>query len=261
MMEALFFGEPSHRLYGVYHPPQRVRTVATGVLLCYPAGGEYIRIHRAYRWLADQLAARGFHVLRFDYTGQGNSAGTFGQAGLGRWITDASVALEELVASTGIAQVCVLGVRIGALVAAALAPRPEVRRLVLWEFDPRGSTYCDELLRHLDRTEPAPDGAVEDGPHPLPILGFPWPSDFLEELSDHVAETAPLRTGQAVLLVSAAPAPQVRPFADRCRAAGAVLDVRVIDSPTNWTSIDDMGGLYLPVPTLEELVEWLDAEA
>ena len=45
------------------------------MVFCNPLGFEGVIAYRAYRRLADDLTARGFFVLRFDYDGEGDSAG------------------------------------------------------------------------------------------------------------------------------------------------------------------------------------------
>ena len=66
------------------------------MVLCYPWGSEYIHAHRALRQLATRLSMAGFHTLRFDYFGTGDSAGEMEDADLGVWEDDIETAIEEL---------------------------------------------------------------------------------------------------------------------------------------------------------------------
>src|SRR4029077_6329596 len=73
--DAFWFGPPDRRAFGWYHAPLGApRDMA--VVLCPSLGHESVCTHRAYRPLAEQLATLGFPVLRFDYHGTGDSAGT-----------------------------------------------------------------------------------------------------------------------------------------------------------------------------------------
>jgi pimeloyl-ACP methyl ester carboxylesterase len=257
-MEALFFGAPDHPLYGVYHPPVRARHDNAGVVLCYPVGQEYIRIHRAFRWLAAQLAGQGFHVLRFDYTGQGDSIGDFADARLSRWIEDARQAVDELVAAAGVDRVDVVGLRAGTLIAAAVADLLVVRRLVLWEPRKSGAVFRDELMEaHV--TSGLPPEALVDESGLLAIQGFAYAPEFLDDLAVArypVGQSTPI---DALLLVSAMPIVGLDATVAHHMSAGTRVDARVVDSPTNWNSIDDMGGLFLPMEPMRAIVEWLDA--
>ena len=83
----LHFGPVGSPLFGCYHPPDGAAR-RSGVVLCYPFGQEYVRAHRAFRLLANRLASVGFHVLRFDYHGCGDSSGGRGRGDLSRWKSD-----------------------------------------------------------------------------------------------------------------------------------------------------------------------------
>ena len=72
-MRPFYFGDSEEALYGVYHSPQGEHR-DEGVVLCAPFGQEAMRTHRALRQLATLLTKRGYHVLRFDYRGTGDSA-------------------------------------------------------------------------------------------------------------------------------------------------------------------------------------------
>ncbi|HEY0931432.1 MAG TPA: alpha/beta hydrolase [Gemmatimonas sp.] len=254
----MFFGPPDRQLYGVYHPPARARADNAGVVLCYPIGQEYIRIHRAFRWLANQLAGQGFHVLRFDYSGQGDSAGDFGDARMAAWIEDARMAVGELVSAAGASQVDVVGLRAGTLVAAGVADLPVVRRLVLWEPRESGAAFRDELMAAHVSSELPPEAQVDEWGM-LAIQGFAYSPSFLDDLAASGFPAAPARGLEAMLLVSAIPVAGLEAMVAGAVATGVKVDARLVDSPTNWTSIDDMGGLFLPMEPMRAIVEWLDA--
>ena len=68
---ALFFGE-GERLFGSHHAATAARAAC---LLVPPFGHEAIRSHRAFRQLSMILAGTERHVLRFDFSGCGDSFG------------------------------------------------------------------------------------------------------------------------------------------------------------------------------------------
>ena len=73
--------------------------------------------------LLEQLAAQGWHVLRFDYFGTGDSAGEFDEADLTGWEADIEQALDELLDMAGARKVALVGLRLGATLAARVAAR------------------------------------------------------------------------------------------------------------------------------------------
>src|SRR5215470_5640391 len=87
------------------------------------------------RQLAARLVRAGFHVLRFDYFGTGDSFGDTGEGDLASWCGDIETAIEELKEMTGAAKVDLAGLRLGANLSARVAVhRPkEIGKLILWE--------------------------------------------------------------------------------------------------------------------------------
>ena len=115
-----------------HHAPSG--TPRAAVLICAPPGPEADRTHRALRLLAQRLAAEGAHVLRFDWTGTGDSAGDFASARVADWHADAIDALAELLARSGQRRATVIGFRLGAALALdALGAHPAVAQLIAWE--------------------------------------------------------------------------------------------------------------------------------
>lgn len=146
MPRALYFGEVDSQLFGVHHPPTTRQQRAEGVLLCYPGPQEYMRSHWAVCKLAGLLAQRGYATFRFDYFGTGDSAGDTDAGTLARWQQDIATAADELVGLSQVRQVSVVGLRLGAALAAqAVAAGRPVRSLALWEPVVCGGDYLAEL--------------------------------------------------------------------------------------------------------------------
>src|SRR3954447_24085767 len=110
----LYFGAPERPLLRFYHPPSGAsRRVA--VLLCAPIGDDLMRAHRPFRHLAEALAAAGFPVMRFDFDGEGDSAGDSRDPDrVATWRADIGRAAAELRALSGIDQLALVGLKLGA---------------------------------------------------------------------------------------------------------------------------------------------------
>ena len=144
MAAPLFFGPPGRQLYGFHHVPRGAPTSA--VLLCPPWGREYQYSHRTLTVLGGRLQARGAHVLRFDYSGTGDSWGDSTEASLDLWIEDLGHAVEELRMTSGLQMVDVVGLRLGAFLAArAAASMPNIRTLLLWDPVTSGTAWIEEM--------------------------------------------------------------------------------------------------------------------
>jgi len=139
-MNPFFFGSSRKQLFGVHHPPKSDSVRDTAILLCYPFGDEYMRTHKAVRQLTLHLAKVGFHLLRFDYFGTGDSAGEGEEGTIEQWIEDIAVAADELKETSGLQSISVVGLRLGATLATeAVATRTDVADLLLWDPVVRGA--------------------------------------------------------------------------------------------------------------------------
>jgi len=95
-----------------------------GVVLCNPFGYDALCTHRGWRKLAERVAAAGMPVLRFDYPGTGDADGMEDDPGrVEAWLASVNAAVRQLRASTGVTRVALVGLRLGATLAALAAER------------------------------------------------------------------------------------------------------------------------------------------
>jgi pimeloyl-ACP methyl ester carboxylesterase len=161
-MTAFFFGPAEGQLFGYYHMPRGAGTGA--VLLCPSWGPEYQYAHRTLRIAARRFTERGFHALRFDYAGTGDSWGDGTVGDMDLWVENTRQAIDELKAMSGESRVDLVGIRLGAYVATATAiGRRDVRRLILWDPVVDGSGWVGEIAGDSGPPRPGPDGKVELG--------------------------------------------------------------------------------------------------
>jgi pimeloyl-ACP methyl ester carboxylesterase len=80
--------------------------------------------------------------MRFDYRGSGDSAGTMQGLEASDWVADIRMAVAELRDMAVIQKVSIIGLRLGALLAAHAARElGTIDRLVLWDPVTSGATY------------------------------------------------------------------------------------------------------------------------
>jgi alpha-beta hydrolase superfamily lysophospholipase len=120
--QALYFSSGEHRLFGWLHRPPNDSKAGIGVVICNPFGYEAICSHRGLRAFAEAITAAGMPALRFDYLGTGDSAEIDPNADQVQvWTRDVLAAADELRRRTGVGRVCLLGFRLGALLATLAA--------------------------------------------------------------------------------------------------------------------------------------------
>ena len=243
-MNPFYFASRERALFGVYHPPGRRRAHYRGAILCYPFGVEYMRAHRAFRQLANRLAGEGLHVLRFDYFGTGDSAGSAVQASLARWRADIVEAITELQETAGLDRVTLIGLRLGAALAMEVAQdRGDVEQLVAWDPVASGTAYLSDLVA---------------GSHPgtgemVGVQGFPLPPHLRAELSDIdlIAATPP---PAAHLVLSREDAGSTR-LRQNLEAHGRLDGARVVVEAREWLEADSFGRIHPPGPAVNTIVE------
>lgn len=266
MAQSLFFGFRDKRLYGVYHPSERQHPEPLAVVLCPPLGQEAIRSHRALRVLAEILARRGFPALRFDYFATGDSAGAGAEGTLAQWEADVGTALEEIGGRTGLSRFGLVGLRLGAAVAARAAQaRRDIEALVLWDPVVSGADYLREIraqhTRWLDgsfaRAKPSRDAPEE-------ILGFPLGASLRAELDALDLTDLANKPAPRVLLFHGAPASREARRGEglrkRLEALGALADEQGggDDQPVWVKGGDEFGESLVPRPSLEAFARWLE---
>lgn len=145
--ETFFLRHDGERILAFLHRPDGSRK--GGVVLCAPLAEEKLWSHRVFVSFARELAKLGYAVLRFDHRGEGDSDRTFEASDLTTRVEDTTAAIEELKRrATGLQQVTLVGLRLGASVAAlAAAERDDVERLVLWDPVVSGADYMQSVLR------------------------------------------------------------------------------------------------------------------
>ena len=241
-MIPVHFGRSQRQLFGVYTPAAEPRA-RRGVVICNPWGMEALRAHRALRHLGELLSKNGLDVMRFDYSGTGDSFGSASSARLADWVEDAELALDELIALAGVRRATMLGLRLGSYVAAqAAAHRPDdVDRAVLWEPVFQGAEHVAELL----------DGAGAGRARGLSVVGFPLPPAFRDDLAKASLNGLP-GPRIRVQLVSSTQASNGASGV----SARDVTKTRVEAEPC-WVEEGQFGAGAVPVELLSRIVEWL----
>jgi pimeloyl-ACP methyl ester carboxylesterase len=203
-MISRYFGDPDDQLFATYHPPDANRGRDRAVLLCYPAPQEYRHAHWTFRKLAMQLASQGFHALRFDYAGTGDSAGDPPADALARWTADIGTAAAELRELSGLRKVSLVGFRLGAVLATrACANGFSAADLVLWEPVIDGAAYLRQLTEAQSRFVHALRYPVDMFRSPDELLGFHIPPAVRSEIAGIDLTAGPFGKPGRVLVVDA----------------------------------------------------------
>lgn len=249
-MDAFFFGPPSTQLFGAYHPPQGASR-REGIVLCNPFGQEYMRAHRSFRRLAINLAGKGFSVLRFDYRGMGDSAGTLAGVTPEDWMSDIESAVQELMDVAGVQKVSLLGLRLGALLAAQVAAKNRsVNKLVLWDPIISGQAYVDEIVAEIAVKESRSRFVAKDGT--MHFNGFSMPAQFKDNLAK--MDLCNIQ-GLDRLAVAEIVSHENLNFSRLEQSLKTLprFHYQLAPAPHDWNYVDHVGGIMWPQPIVEAI--------
>lgn len=128
----LFFPSQGLRVLGVLHTPARPAREGALVFL-HGWAGYRIGPHQMFTKLARRAAAAGFHCLRFDFRGRGDSEGDAQAATLATMIEDALAAVAMICEESGVQRVALIGDCSGSEVAIGAGVLDgRIDSLVLW---------------------------------------------------------------------------------------------------------------------------------
>ena len=220
------------------------------VLICSPMGHEQVHSYRSIRHLADQLAAAGFMVMRFDYHGTGDSAGTpLDPDRCQTWLGNIRDAVEWLRSEGGCGKVSLLGLRLGATFAALHACEHEVEDLVLWAPVVSGRRYVRELTA-LSRV--AQQATKADASY-LEAVGFVYSRQTLDEVGR--VDLSKLHAKcRRVLMVHNDAVPKTPLLGD-----GFHSEVDEVSFPGYEGMMAEPHDTVVPQSALAGIVEWLGA--
>lgn len=244
-----YFGPSESPLFGILHLPSN-RQVREGILFCASLGKESADSTRLQRILAEDLASRGFAVLRFDYLGTGDSA--FEQTGedaLADWIASVGHAAEYL-KSIGVQGISTIAHRIGCLIAeeALRVSECSFERLVFIDPVISGRRY----LREQSALFKVTIGADATPPGTVSIVGALIAERAAKELGalaldNHLADSA---TARLFVLPTGETSARIRALAQECQIAK--IDVERLNSALS---------LPMPLGAVEAIVSWFDRHA
>lgn len=257
-MNPLYFGRPESPLYGAYYPAETAGTRGEAVLLCGPVGQEYMRTHRALHQLAGQLAGAGCDVLRFEYTGIGDSAGDEAAVELATWQQDIVTAARELTELSGASRVALIGVRLGASLAFAVAGSVRASRLVLWDPVVSGAEYLALLERLHAASLVDPDRfqtprtlvATEDE---ALLLGYHFSTTLRRDLRQFSLLGRSIAVAEIALVVSETSPPYDALHA-QLQHGGARVAYHLVPPGNAWDQLDRIEKVLMPYAAIKSIV-------
>jgi pimeloyl-ACP methyl ester carboxylesterase len=269
MEQAFFFDCQGHRLFGIAHRPER-RAGELGFVFCHPYGEEKQFSYRVLVRFAQELARAGFPVLRFDSYGYGDSDGVLEDSTIESLVQE-TLGVRDLAREIiEVRHVALLGLRLGATVAALAAERDtSTPALILWSPIEVGSRYVEELLRQRLFREIATWGSALtreelleqlDKEGAVEIAGDCLTRAMAADLSKIDLATQVAHFVNPVLVTTIKNRrgrySEVEAVVDRYRSSGSPSELRIGEEAAYW---DDrsMSAWYHPQELYDQTLSWI----
>jgi alpha-beta hydrolase superfamily lysophospholipase len=267
--EALYLPSDDRQLFGWLHRPPQTAPGGWGLVLCKPFGFEALCGHRSMRAFAGMAAALGLPVLRFDYLGTGDSEEIEPSADqIAVWTRDVANAVAELRRRTGVARVCLLGFRLGALLSVLAARQCQIDALALIAPVLSGRKYLREARTAQLAAEAAeaalagtpkaqPTGSPEGG---IELNGFRLSAASVASLSALELEKIELPGISAALLIDRDDLPAAGAWSQALGERGTNVTYHELPGFVEMMLTDPQFAT-LPLEMLAAARDWLSALA
>ncbi len=238
------------------------------IVFCNAYGHEALLSHRGIRKLAEQLHARRLSVLRFDYVGTGDSAGSEEDGEqTEQWLSSIEQAIWHIREALGLRKIILCGLRLGAMLAALAAERLQDRApvdgLILMSPVASGKDYLRELKLIQRRWRNTP-GNMPDTPEGLvagTVETFGFRLNALSvaqlEMLDLAGDTRkPAAIPVLLFDADAHPSPKLAAAINAYRKVGS--DVQRVDFADETAYLGDRVSAAVPKESLEAICHWID---
>jgi alpha-beta hydrolase superfamily lysophospholipase len=265
----IYFPSGDYRLFGWLHGAAGDSGADVGVVICNPFGYEALCAHRAIRVLADEIAWSGLPALRFDYVGTGDSDDLRATADeIELWIGDVVAAANELRRRTGVNKICLLGIRLGALLAASASSRLDFA-VDLAAIAPvvSGRKYLSQLrtmkLAASQRMaaslapKSGPPGVATGADDTLEAGGFVLQSGTVSSLLKLNLNEVPIRPSSQILIVDRADLPTARAWGEAMTANGLAVRYSTRSGLVPMILTEPQLAI-VPMDVIHAAVEWLN---
>lgn len=228
-----------------------------GVIICPPIGYEQLHSHRTLRHLADALAERGMPTMRFDWHGTGDSAGNDDDPGRSEtWQANLKDVVAWMRNEVGCQRISVVGLRMGATLAALACQEVEIENLVLWSPVAKGRAYVREMMA-LDRTSEYQSASASASSGEIEAAGFVLSASTAAELSEMSLLNARPQC-QRMLLVGRDDLPKDQQLYDRYMTGG--IDMEYLAVPGYTEMLAEPHRCQVPELAIALISTWLQAK-
>jgi pimeloyl-ACP methyl ester carboxylesterase len=272
----LFFTSASQALYGVLCAPEAGDCKDRVVIFAHSLGIEHMVSQRMEVLGARAAAQAGFAAFRYDSRAHGDSAGDAEEVMFTDLVDDACAAADYARQRSGAARIIWVGVRFGALIAAAaIARRNDAAALALWEPLHQGGDYFRIALRTMQFCQVAQgkrSGATVDDllkrletQSTLPVVGTYLYRALYQSAREHSLGQLLQHWNGNTLIAQVQSRPKLAASNEALRSAieqrGGSVKVTLVSQEPSWNMLPVVRPQWTSGPLLAATKEWLDGMA
>ncbi len=163
----------NEKIFFWHHVPKN-NIKAAAIIFIGPIGPEYMSCHRSIKLLSEKLAQSGFHSIRYDPLGMGNSSGNLEDSGLwNKWLNTPTAINNHLFKKFNINETIFIALRSGCLILSEVLKKTPVKAAILWYPHTKGKAFIrsiqllDSVLYKKDISPT--NYAMEGGGYPFSV--------------------------------------------------------------------------------------------
>jgi len=268
-LEPAFIDGSRGSLFTLHYAPAQRQGVSECIVIAPPFAEEMNRCRYMQNLLGQALAKHGYGLLVPDPYGTGDSAGEFAEADWQTWKQDI-IGAAEYSNQLGYEKVTLLGIRLGALLASAVATEVKaLKRLVFWQPVCSGKVTLNQFLRlkiaaSIARDEDAGTTAqleeeIDKG-HSIQVAGYDMSPDLFKGIHGATLGNdinfANIPIAWFSILASAerkVPRSDLKAM-ESLRSSGATIDHHTVIAPAFWQAHERTLAPELVNPSLNYLL-------
>lgn len=249
LSEKIFFfpGSGNRNLLGFLHYADSPKS-STGIVYCHPFAEEKNMSHSVMVKAARKFATAGIPVLRFDFSGCGDSEGDLHFFVVEDWLQDLDSAIDALRKETGISKCLLWGLRLGAGFSLMRQQYgSDIAGLILWQPVLDFSIYIKQFLRQAislqiskGREGNAGLNTQDDleGHGLVHVIGYPITKDLYDSFNSIGNQPSNIVPSVPVFILSISlmeqPAFTMKKYAEFLKKAGTQVMLKHINSEVFW---------------------------
>jgi predicted alpha/beta hydrolase len=262
----LYFPSGSRTLFGWLHAARGPLLSDMGVVLCKPFGYEALCAHDGLRAFASSCAAAGLNTLLFDYSGTGDSSDVIDTSDesdeILRWSEDICAAIDALEHTCGVRRICLMGVRLGALLGCLVAARRHIDCQIAVAPVTSGRRYVRELRAFQAGASAAARASTEVDDRAcagLEVAGFRLSDKAVATLKRIDLTKITAAPDTAVLILDRNDLPDASRLARTFEASGVEVTYTALPGFPEMVSTPETS--VIPVMMIESSRNWLAARS